>query len=74
MVEAGAQGEHKLARGYVPVTTHSAHYIRHEGLRRAVADYLEHERAEVARAAEYLTELAPFRKGPLLTGGHEREE
>ena len=74
VVEAGAQGEHKLARGYVPVTTHSAHYIRHEGLRRAVAEYLEHERAEVARAAEYLTELAPFRKGPLLTGGPEREE
>jgi uncharacterized protein len=74
VVEAGAQGEHKLARGYVPVTTHSAHYIRHEGLRRAVADYLEHERAEVARAADYLTGLAPFRKGPLLTGAAEREE
>ncbi len=74
VVEAGAQGEHKLARGYVPVTTHSAHYIRHEGLRRAVADYLEHERAEVARAAEYLTELAPFRKGPLLTGGTLEED
>jgi len=39
-VEAGAQGEHKLARGYLPVTTHSAHYIAHPGLRRAVADYL----------------------------------
>jgi uncharacterized protein len=74
VVEAGAQGEHKLARGYVPVTTHSAHYIRHEGLRRAIADYLEHERAEVARAAEYLTEHAPFRKGPELTGAFEAEE
>ena len=44
-VEAGAQGEHKLARGYLPVTTYSAHYIAHPGLRRAVADYLERERA-----------------------------
>jgi uncharacterized protein len=74
VVEAGAQGEHKLARGYVPVTTHSAHYIRHEGLRRAIADYLVHERKEVARAAEYLSEHAPFRKGPELTGAREAEE
>ena len=41
VVEAGAQGEHKLARGYRPVTTQSAHYIVHPGLRRAVADYLQ---------------------------------
>ncbi|MFZ2103573.1 MAG: GNAT family N-acetyltransferase, partial [Oricola sp.] len=61
-VEAGAQGEHKLARGYLPVTTHSAHYIVHEGFRGAVADYLEHERAEVARFGEALTEHGPFRK------------
>ena len=50
MVEAGAQGEHKLARGYRPVTTQSAHYIAHAGLRDAVADYLKRERREVARA------------------------
>lgn len=62
-VEAGAQGEHKLARGYEPVTTHSAHFITHAGLRRAVADYLEHERREVAQAGEYLGEHTPFRKG-----------
>ncbi|MBB5276460.1 hypothetical protein HNR26_002529 [Rhizobium rosettiformans] len=62
-VEAGAQGEHKLARGYEPVTTHSAHFIVHPGLRRAVADYLEHERREVAQAGEYLGEHTPFRKG-----------
>ena len=62
-VEAGAQGEHKLARGYEPVTTHSAHFIIHPGLRRAVADYLEHERREVAQAGEYLGEHTPFRKG-----------
>lgn len=62
-VEAGAQGEHKLARGYEPVTTHSAHFIAHPGLRRAVADYLEHERREVAQIGEYLGEHTPFRKG-----------
>lgn len=62
-VEAGAQGEHKLARGYEPVLTHSAHFITHPGLRRAVADYLAHERREVAQAGEYLGEHTPFRKG-----------
>jgi uncharacterized protein len=62
-VEAGAQGEHKLARGYQPVTTHSAHYISHPGLRRAIADYLEHERREVAETQEILGEHTPFRKG-----------
>ena len=61
-VEAGAQGEHKLARGYLPVTTHSAHYIAHAGLRRAVADYLDHERAAIAESGEYLSEHSPFRK------------
>lgn len=63
VVEAGAQGEHKLARGYVPVTTHSAHYIVHEGLRNAVADYLIHEREDVARMGEILEGHTPFRKG-----------
>ena len=61
-VEAGAQGEHKLARGYLPVTTHSTHYIVHAGLRRAVADYLEQERNAVAETGDYLTEHSPFRK------------
>ncbi|MCA0341735.1 MAG: GNAT family N-acetyltransferase, partial [Proteobacteria bacterium] len=61
-VEAGAQGEHKLARGYLPVTTHSAHYITHPGLRRAVADYLERERRDVEATGEYLAEHGPFRR------------
>ena len=61
-VEAGAQGEHKLARGYRPVTTRSAHHIAHPGLRRAVADYLERERREVEMAGQYLDEHGPFRK------------
>lgn len=60
-VEAGAQGQHKLARGYMPVTTHSAHYIAHPGLKQAVAHYLEHERAEIAEIGTELERLGPFR-------------
>ena len=62
-VEAGAQGEHKLARGYLPVTTHSAHYVAHAGLRRAIGDYLARERADVEQMSELLSEHSPFRKG-----------
>jgi len=62
-VEAGAQGEHKLARGYEPVATFSAHYIPHEGFRRAVAGYLDAERRAIAANIEDLGEYTPFRKG-----------
>ncbi len=61
-VEAGAQGEHKLSRGYLPSATHSAHYIADPGLRRAVASYLERERAYVAAVGEELAEHGPFRR------------
>ena len=61
-VEAGAQGEHKLARGYMPVTTYSAHYIADPALRRAIADYLKRERAYVAAAGAELSAMGPFRK------------
>ena len=61
-VEAGAQGEHKLARGYMPHATYSAHFIANPGLRRAVADYLARERAYVQAAGEELAAAAPFRK------------
>jgi uncharacterized protein len=61
-VEAGAQGEHKIARGYLPQTTYSAHYIADRGLRRAIADYLKRERAYVAEAGRELTDAGPFRK------------
>ncbi len=64
-VEAGAQGAHKLARGYLPVTTYSAHYIRDKGLRNAVADYLKRERMYVRMESEELAALAPFRKDGL---------
>ncbi|MCV2880258.1 GNAT family N-acetyltransferase [Sedimentimonas flavescens] len=62
-VEAGAQGAHKLARGYLPVPTHSLHWIGHPGLRHAVADYLEAERAAVEEDIAALTDLGPFRGG-----------
>jgi hypothetical protein len=61
-VEAGAQGEHKLARGYLPKTTYSAHYIADPGLRRAIADYLKRERAYVEADVRELEGYAPFRK------------
>jgi len=62
-VEAGAQGGHKLARGYEPVRTISAHYIVHEGFREAVAEFLARERAGVASDQLYLGARTPFRKG-----------
>jgi uncharacterized protein len=61
-VEAGAQGEHKIARGYLPQTTYSAHYIADPGLRRAIDEYLRRERAYVEEAGRELTEAGPFRK------------
>ena len=60
-VEAGAQGEHKIQRGYLPVPTYSAHWIAHSGLRRGVAEYLERERPAMLREMELLATLSPFR-------------
>jgi predicted N-acyltransferase len=61
-VEAGAQGAHKLLRGYLPAPTYSAHYVAHPGLRRAVDDYLARERAAIAAHIEELAAHGPFRK------------
>ncbi|HET7714885.1 MAG TPA: GNAT family N-acetyltransferase [Bauldia sp.] len=62
-VEAGAQGEHKLARGYVPSTTYSAHWIADPAFRRAVASYLDQERRQVAHDVDVLSGFTPFRRG-----------
>jgi uncharacterized protein len=62
-VEAGAQGQHKIARGYEPVQTTSAHWIADPGFRSAVAQFLEREREGVAVDASWLAERTPFRKG-----------
>jgi len=61
-VEAGAQGEHKLARGYMPSPTHSLHWIADAGFRRAVAEYLNAERAAVGHEVDVLTAYGPFKK------------
>ena len=60
-VEAGAQGEHKLARGYLPTQTHSLHWVRDAGFSRAIEDYLQAERAAVDEEIEVLTDYGPFR-------------
>jgi predicted N-acyltransferase len=61
-VEAGAQGPHKLARGYLPQVTGSLHYLAHPGLARAVAEYLAQEREAVAHDREALVQHSPFRQ------------
>ncbi len=61
-VEAGAQGEHKIQRGYLPTPTYSAHWIAHSGLRRAVADFLEGEAIENSARMRALAELSPYRR------------
>ena len=64
-VEAGAQGEHKIARGYLPAPVYSAHFIADPALRGPVSDYLERERPAVDAEIEGLTEeLSPFRRAP----------
>ncbi len=61
-VEAGAQGEHKIQRGYLPVPTFSAHWIAHPGLRRAIGDFLDRERPAMLAEMEALATLSPFRQ------------
>lgn len=63
VVEAGAQGEHKLARGYEPRLTRSAHWFAHEGLRKAVSRYLDSERATVEENVGEYAQMTPFKKG-----------
>jgi uncharacterized protein len=60
-VQAGAQGEHKLSRGYEPVITKSAHFIPHPDFRRAVADFVEREREAIAMEVDWLGRALPYR-------------
>ncbi len=62
-VEAGAQGRHKIQRGYLPSPTFSAHWITHEGLRRAIGNFLDEERPAIIADMDALAEESPFRKG-----------
>ncbi len=59
-VEAGAQGDHKIARGYEPVLTRSRHAIAHPGLRRAIADFLDHESVQIKQVCEAMRADLPF--------------
>jgi predicted N-acyltransferase len=61
-VEAGAQGPHKIQRGYLPCTTYSAHWIADPGFRNAVDRFLRHETEEVRQEMAYLAERSPFRQ------------
>lgn len=61
-VEAGAQGEHKIQRGYLPKPTYSAHFIRHPGLRRAIGDFLEAERPGMIEAMTAMSSDSPYKK------------
>jgi predicted N-acyltransferase len=61
VVEAGAQGEHKLARGYLPVKTYSLHHFAHAGLARAVQEYLDQERASIDQDQQLLAAHSPFK-------------
>jgi predicted N-acyltransferase len=61
-VEAGAQGEHKIQRGYLPAPTYSAHWIAHGGLRDAVREFLDRERPAMAREMAALAETGPYRR------------
>jgi hypothetical protein len=70
-VEAGAQGEHKLARGYLPVETHSLHWVADAGFARAVGQFLAAERRAVDREIEVLTAYGPFRR---CAGGSDGDE
>ncbi len=73
-VEAGAQGEHKLTRGYEATLTRSAHWIAHNGLRNAVANYLDSERVAVEEGIDELSAYSPFRKGDAQRADEQDEE
>jgi predicted N-acyltransferase len=62
-VQAGAQGEHKLARGYEPVLTSSLHYIPDAGFRRAIADFLVREREAISAEMRWAKDALPYRRG-----------
>ena len=63
-IQAGAQGEHKLARGYEPVITRSVHYLPNAGFRDAVASFLDGEREAVAEEYRWAREALPYRSSP----------
>src|SRR5678815_4179135 len=73
LFEAGAQGEHKLLRGFDPVPTYSAHWIRHPGLAAAIEDYTRREAAAVGAQIEQLAQFGPYRAAGSLSLIHISE-
>ena len=67
-VEAGAQGEHKMQRGYLATPTYSAHYIRQPDFRRAISDFLTRERAQMLQVEAELLSASPYKDA---SGGNE---
>ncbi len=65
MFEAGAQGEHKIARGFRPVRTYSAHKIKHPGFRAAIADFIESEKKQIAYSIDKLSTYLPFKSNEI---------
>jgi len=78
LFEAGAQGEHKLVRGFMPVICHSSHWLRHPGLDRGVREFLREERRAVAHHVQQLAAYGPYRRdldqGPAPSEVSEREQ
>ena len=62
MFEAGAQGEHKIQRGFLPELTYSAHWLEHPGFRNSVAEFLEEEKAAIHKAIEEFSPHSPYRE------------
>jgi predicted N-acyltransferase len=73
-VEAGAQGPHKIQRGYLPVPTYSAHWIPDPAFRRAVAQFLARERQMIEHKMDGLGEFSPFRHEEAACPSSEQEE
>ena len=60
--EAGAQGEHKIKRGLMPTLTHSVHWIKHGGLQRGIAQFVDQERVHTQKTIQILSGHGPFRR------------
>ena len=67
-VEAGAQGDHKIARGYEACITYSSHWFPHEGFMRAVDDFLKEEKKIVSHSSKQIEFISPFKKGEKING------
>jgi hypothetical protein len=72
LFEAGAQGEHKIQRGFLPELTYSAHWLEHPGFRNSVAKFLEDEKQAISRGIEEFSPHSPYRETILFSVEDER--